>query len=171
MLGFALPGKELAATFARLGVASGIALIEQEGFAGALEAVITNAAEAGITIFQLFEDMRKVQGAVGLEQFEDFVDVLSGVAVLLMLEVYRAGEDPIPGADARALCRSIRKRGRVEPVFVDDPAKLADILATQLQDGDLLVTQGAGNVGAIAKELAGASNPSFSKTSTKVRSM
>ena len=86
--------------------------------------------------------------------YEDFVDVLSGVDVLLMLEVYGAGEDPIPGADARALCRSIRKRGRVEPVFVDDPAKLADILATQLQDGDLLVTQGAGNVGAIAKELA-----------------
>ncbi|MED5388144.1 MAG: UDP-N-acetylmuramate--L-alanine ligase [Pseudomonadota bacterium] len=86
--------------------------------------------------------------------YEDFVEVLSGVDVLLMLEVYGAGEDPIPGADARALCRSIRKRGRVEPVFVDDPAKLAEILATQLQDGDLLVTQGAGNVGAIAKELA-----------------
>ncbi|WP_297767131.1 UDP-N-acetylmuramate--L-alanine ligase [uncultured Alcanivorax sp.] len=86
--------------------------------------------------------------------YEDFVDVLSGVDVLLMLEVYGAGEDPIPGADARALCRSIRKRGRVEPVFVDDPAKLAEILATQLQGGDLLVTQGAGNVGAIAKELA-----------------
>ena len=86
--------------------------------------------------------------------YEDFVEVLSGVDVLLMLEVYGAGEDPIPGADARALCRSIRKRGQVEPVFVDDPAKLATILNTQLRDGDLLVTQGAGNVGAIAKELA-----------------
>ena len=85
--------------------------------------------------------------------YEDFVEVLSGVDVLLMLEVYAAGEDPIPGADARALCRSLRKRG-LEPVFVDDPDKLAGLLASQLQDGDLLVTQGAGNVGAIAKQLA-----------------
>lgn len=86
--------------------------------------------------------------------YEDFVEVLSGVDVLLMLEVYSAGEDPIPGADARALCRSIRNRGQVEPVFIDDPEKLADILQTQLRDGDLFVTQGAGNVGAIAKALA-----------------
>jgi UDP-N-acetylmuramate--alanine ligase len=85
--------------------------------------------------------------------YEDFVEVLSGVDVLLMLEVYAAGEDPVPGADARSLCRSIRQRGQVEPVFVDDPAKLSDILASQLEDGDLLVTQGAGNVGAICRQL------------------
>ena len=99
--------------------------------------------------------------------YEDFVEVLSGVDVLLMLEVYGAGEDPIPGADARALCRSIRKRGQVEPVFVDDPAKLATILNTQLRDGDLLVTQGAGNVGAIAKELAEQEAPSVDKVLLK----
>ncbi|KAF0807970.1 UDP-N-acetylmuramate--L-alanine ligase [Alcanivorax xiamenensis] len=86
--------------------------------------------------------------------YEDFVEVLSRVDVLLMLEVYAAGEEPVPGADARALCRSIRQRGQVEPVFVDDPAKLPDLLENLLRDGDLLVTQGAGNVGTIARDLA-----------------
>lgn len=86
--------------------------------------------------------------------YEDFVEVLSGVDVLLMLEVYAAGEEPIPGADARALCRSIRRRGQVEPLFIDDTEKLETMLQNQLQDGDLLVTQGAGNVGAIARALA-----------------
>lgn len=86
--------------------------------------------------------------------YEDFVDVLSGADVLLMLDVYSAGEEPIPGADARALCRSIRQRGGVDPVFVDDPAKLPELLERLLQDGDLLVMQGAGNVGAIARQLA-----------------
>ncbi|MBZ2189663.1 UDP-N-acetylmuramate--L-alanine ligase [Alcanivorax sp. JB21] len=86
--------------------------------------------------------------------YEDFVETLSGVDVLLMLDVYAAGEDAIPGADARALCRSIRQRGQVEPVFVDDPEKLPALLDKLLQDGDLLVTQGAGNVGSIARQLA-----------------
>ncbi|MFT6555265.1 UDP-N-acetylmuramate--L-alanine ligase [Alloalcanivorax venustensis] len=86
--------------------------------------------------------------------YEDFVDVLGGVDQLLMLEVYSAGEDAIPGADTRALMRSLRQRARVEPVFVDDPAKLPELLANVLQGGDLLVTQGAGNVGAIARDLA-----------------
>ncbi|WP_111657270.1 UDP-N-acetylmuramate--L-alanine ligase [Isoalcanivorax indicus] len=88
--------------------------------------------------------------------YEDFVETLSGVDVLLMLDVYAAGEEPIPGADARALCRSIRQRGQVEPVFVEDPDKLPGILEKLLRDGDLLVTQGAGNVGAIARQLASA---------------
>ncbi|WP_414434056.1 UDP-N-acetylmuramate--L-alanine ligase [Alloalcanivorax venustensis] len=91
--------------------------------------------------------------------YEDFVDVLGGVDQLLMLEVYSAGEDAIPGADTRALMRSLRQRARVEPVFVDDPAKLPELLANVLQDGDLLVTQGAGNVGGIARELAARIEP------------
>ncbi|HEX5676773.1 MAG TPA: UDP-N-acetylmuramate--L-alanine ligase [Alcanivorax sp.] len=86
--------------------------------------------------------------------YEDFVDVLGGVDQLLMLEVYGAGEEAIPGADTRALMRSLRQRARVEPVFVDDPAKLPELLANLLRDGDLLVTQGAGNVGGIARDLA-----------------
>ena len=85
--------------------------------------------------------------------YEDFVDVLSNVDALLMLEVYSAGEDPIPAADSRALCRSLRQRGQVEPVYVDDPAKLSALLAKVLRNGDLLITQGAGNVSAIARQL------------------
>jgi len=86
--------------------------------------------------------------------YEDFVDVLGGVDQLLMLEVYSAGEEAIPGADTRALMRSLRQRAKVEPVFVDDPAKLPELLGNLLCDGDLLVTQGAGNVGGIARDLA-----------------
>lgn len=86
--------------------------------------------------------------------YEDFVEVLCDVDQLLMLEVYAAGETPLPGADARTLLRSIRQRSQADPVFVDDPAKLPALLEGLLEDGDLLVTQGAGNVGAIARDLA-----------------
>ncbi len=85
--------------------------------------------------------------------YEDFVEVLSQVDTLLLLEVYAAGEEPIPGADTRALCRSLRQRGQVEPVYVDDPTKLPVLLEKNLQDGDLFITQGAGNVSAIAAQL------------------
>lgn len=85
--------------------------------------------------------------------YEDFVDVLSDVDVLLMLDVYAASETPIEGADSRALCRSIRTRGQIEPVYVGETTKLASILGTVLQPGDVLLTQGAGSVGALAKQL------------------
>ncbi|MBR9883171.1 MAG: UDP-N-acetylmuramate--L-alanine ligase, partial [Oceanospirillales bacterium] len=85
--------------------------------------------------------------------YEDFVQVLQGVDQLVMLDVYAAGEAPIPGADSRSLCRSIRQRGK-EPVFIEDTAELADALRNLLQPGDLLLTQGAGNVTAISHDLA-----------------
>lgn len=85
--------------------------------------------------------------------YEDFVQVLQGVDQLVMLDVYAAGEAPIPGADSRALCRSIRQRGR-EPVFIEDTAELPGVLRTLLQPGDLLLTQGAGSVTAISHDLA-----------------
>jgi len=86
--------------------------------------------------------------------YEDFANVLSKVDLLLLLEVYPAGEEPIPGADSRSLCRSIRQRGAIDPIFVSSPDELPAILADHLQDGDLVLTQGAGNVGTLAKELA-----------------
>ncbi|WP_087464636.1 UDP-N-acetylmuramate--L-alanine ligase [Oleiphilus messinensis] len=86
--------------------------------------------------------------------YEDFVRVLSQVDVLLLLDVYPAGETPIPGADSRSLCRSIRQRGHIDPIFAEDGADLETILKTVLQDGDLLLTQGAGDINAIAKRLA-----------------
>ncbi len=88
--------------------------------------------------------------------FDDFVDVLSHVDQLLLLEVYPAGEKPIVGADSRSLARSIRLRGVVEPILIDpiDSQNLSTILKNVLQPNDLLLTQGAGNVGAISVELA-----------------
>ena len=87
--------------------------------------------------------------------FDDFVDVLSQVDQLLLLEVYPAGEKPIVGADSRALARSIRLRGEVEPILVDPvDGNLPNVLQKVLQADDLLLTQGAGNVGAISVELA-----------------
>jgi UDP-N-acetylmuramate--alanine ligase len=86
--------------------------------------------------------------------YEDFVEVLSQVDCLLLLDVYAAGENPIPGADGRALCRSIRMRGQVDPIFVSGPEQLAGVLPDVLQDGDLLLTQGAGNIGTLSRDLS-----------------
>ncbi len=84
--------------------------------------------------------------------FDDFVDVLSGVDELLLLDVYAAGEAPIVGADTKALARSIRHRGQVEPTLVDKN-DLASTMKRVLKANDLLITQGAGNVGQICLEL------------------
>lgn len=87
--------------------------------------------------------------------FDDFVDVLSQVDQLLLLEVYAAGEKPIVGADSRSLARSIRLRGDVEPILIDPvEGNLQNAIQKVLQANDLLLTQGAGNVGAISVELA-----------------
>ncbi len=86
--------------------------------------------------------------------FEDFVSILSTVDVLVLLDVYSAGEQPIIGADGRALAFSIRSRGRVDPIFVSDLSELHTLLASILQDQDMLLMQGAGDIGALASELA-----------------
>ncbi|MDH5408696.1 MAG: UDP-N-acetylmuramate--L-alanine ligase [Gammaproteobacteria bacterium] len=86
--------------------------------------------------------------------FEDFAMVLSDVDVLVLLEVYPAGEASIAGADGRSLARAIRTRGQVEPVFVEKIEELPQTLAAVLQDGDVLLTLGAGNIGAMAANLS-----------------
>ncbi len=85
--------------------------------------------------------------------FEDFVNALSKVDVLILLEVYPAGEDAITGADGRALSRAIRIRGQVDPVFVENIDDLAQILVGIIRPNDVLLTMGAGNVGHIATQL------------------
>lgn len=85
--------------------------------------------------------------------FEDFVNVLSTVDVLILLDVYSAGEEPIHGADGRALSSAIRARAQVNPVFVENIEDLAVILLGIVQPGDVLLTMGAGNVGHIAAQL------------------
>jgi len=85
--------------------------------------------------------------------FEDFSQVLSEVDVLIVMEVYPAGESKIAGADAKSLCRAIRLRGQVEPIFVEDKAALFNVLPGVINNGDLLLTLGAGDIGRIAHEL------------------
>jgi UDP-N-acetylmuramate--alanine ligase len=87
------------------------------------------------------------------EQFEDFVQVLSKVDLLIVSEVYAAGEEQIQGASGRDLCRAIRVRGQVDPVFVDPLEELPELLRGLLQDGDIVLTVGAGSIGSIAAEL------------------
>jgi UDP-N-acetylmuramate--alanine ligase len=84
---------------------------------------------------------------------DDFGRVLGSSDVLLVTEVYAAGEAPIAGADGRAICRAVRSRGQVEPVFVERVEDLAQSLRGLLRDGDLVLTLGAGNIGAVANEL------------------
>ena len=86
--------------------------------------------------------------------YDDFANVLTQVDTLLMLEVYPAGEAPIPGADSRSLCRTIRGRGKIDPILVPDPARVAEMLAPVLTGNDLILVQGAGNIGKIARSLA-----------------
>ncbi len=88
------------------------------------------------------------------ELFEDFVLQLSEPDLLLLTEVYAAGEEPVAGADSRSLCKAIRARGQVTPVFVESPDELAELLPGLLQEGDILLTLGAGNIGRSAAELA-----------------
>ncbi|WP_439287911.1 UDP-N-acetylmuramate--L-alanine ligase [Lonepinella sp. BR2904] len=85
--------------------------------------------------------------------FDDFVQVLSQVDVLVLLDVYAAGEQPIAGADSRSLARSIRNLGKVDPIFVADHSQLPEIMDQILQDGDLILAQGAGNVSKLSRNL------------------
>ncbi|WP_247664798.1 UDP-N-acetylmuramate--L-alanine ligase [Pseudoalteromonas sp. MMG010] len=85
--------------------------------------------------------------------YEDFVKVLAEVDQLLLLDVYSAGEEPIVGADSKSLCRSLRQRGK-EPLHIATNSELAGVLASHLQDNDLVLTQGAGNIGQLVKKLA-----------------
>jgi UDP-N-acetylmuramate--alanine ligase len=85
--------------------------------------------------------------------FDDFVTVLSAVDVLILLDVYSAGEEAIPGADGRALSGSIRRFGQLDPIFVPDKQELSGVLNTVLNNGDILVFQGAGDVGRLAAQM------------------
>ncbi len=89
------------------------------------------------------------------EQFDDFVQVLSGVDRLVLCEVYPAGEAPIPGADGRALSRAIRARAQVDPVFCQQLDEVPAVLGHLLEDGDLVLLSGAGDIGGLAARLPG----------------
>ena len=84
---------------------------------------------------------------------DDFATVLSGADVTIVLDVFAAGEAPIAAADGRAITRAVRSRGAVEPVFVESLADLLPVLVGLIEDGDLVLTMGAGDIGAYAAGL------------------
>ena len=85
--------------------------------------------------------------------FEDFVGLLNGVDVLALAEVYAAGEAPIVAADGRALARALRVAGKIEPVFVEDIADMPQAILDIARDGDVVITMGAGSIGAVPGKL------------------
>ena len=87
---------------------------------------------------------------------DDFANVLADVDVLVLTDVYPAGEAPIANADGRALARAVRARGKADPIFVEHPRDLSHALPALLADGDLLLLMGAGDIGAAANEIAAA---------------
>lgn len=90
--------------------------------------------------------------------FEDFVDVLSRVDQLILLSVYSAGEASIVGADSKSLARSIRNRGGVDPIYVESIQDVPAVLSNVINAGDIVITQGAGNVSSLAQALAKAND-------------
>jgi UDP-N-acetylmuramate--alanine ligase len=82
--------------------------------------------------------------------FEDFVGVLGHADAILLAEVYAAGESPIVAADGRALARALRVAGKVEPIFVEDISHMPAAIADNALDGDVVITMGAGSIGAVA---------------------
>jgi UDP-N-acetylmuramate--alanine ligase len=89
------------------------------------------------------------------ELLDDFAEVLATADCLFVAEVYAAGEEPIVGADGRSICRAIRTRGRVEPVFVPELDQLPELLNGVVRDQDVVMTLGAGDIGALAAGLPG----------------
>lgn len=85
--------------------------------------------------------------------FEDFTRVLSDADVLMLLDLYPAGETPIAGADSRSLCRAIRLRGQVEPIFIEDKTEVNNVVRSVVHEDDVLLVLGAGDVASVAAGL------------------
>jgi len=85
--------------------------------------------------------------------FEDFVKVLGQADVVLLAEVYAAGETPIVAADGRSLARAVRVAGKVEPLFVDDIARMSEAILETARDGDVVMCMGAGSIGGVPARL------------------
>jgi UDP-N-acetylmuramate--alanine ligase len=115
-----------------------------------LEATMTAAREGWpdsriVTVFQPHRYSRT------RDLFDDFSQVLAAADVVVLTDIYAAGEEALDGIDSRALCQSIRARGRVNPVLISDVHDLSGELPSMLEDGDLVLLLGAGNIGLIAQ--------------------
>lgn len=136
----------------QIGTAS-VAVIDDYGHHPSELRVTIKAVRAGWPTRRLLVAFQPHRYSRTRDLFEDFVEVLNTTDALVVLEVYPAGEDPIPGADGRALCGAIRRRGKVDPVFVPDPLTLIDVLGDIAQTGDILLLLGAGSIGRVAEGL------------------
>ncbi len=85
--------------------------------------------------------------------FEDFTEILSQTDRLIVFDVYPAGEEPIPGSDGRSLCRAIRLRGKVDPIFLENKETIFEVLPDVVKENDLLLTLGAGDIGSLSARL------------------
>jgi UDP-N-acetylmuramate--alanine ligase len=117
-----------------------------------LEATISAAREGwpGRRLVVVFQPHRFSRTR---DLFDDFSRVLSGADLLLLTDIYPAGEQPIDGIDSRALCQSIRVRGKVDPVLVPGVEEVLASLADLLEDGDLLLIMGAGSIEQVAQQM------------------
>jgi UDP-N-acetylmuramate--alanine ligase len=113
-------------------------------------------AYAGRRIVLVFQPHRYTRTR---DLMDDFARVLATADTLLVTEVYAAGEAPIDGADGRAICRAVRSRGKVEPVFVPTVEEIATELAGLVRPGDVIAMMGAGSISAAAHDLAARLKP------------
>ncbi len=131
-----------------------VLLIDDYGHHPSEVAVTIQAARAGWSDHRLVMIFQPHRYSRTRDLYDDFTNVLEQVDVLILLDVYPAGELPIAGADGRSLCRTIRTRGKIEPIFVSDIQALPSALAAVIKPNDLVLTQGAGDIGKLAKQLA-----------------
>ena len=141
---------------AKLPLATGgdVVLVDDYGHHPKELAAVFEAARGGWADKRLVVAFQPHRYSRTRDLFDEFAAVLSTVDALVLTEVYPAGEAPIAGADAKSLARSIRTRGRVDPVVVGSAGELADALVGVLRDGDLLLMMGAGDIGAAAQQIA-----------------
>jgi len=131
------------------------ALIDDYGHHPAEMAATLDAARAafpGRRIVLAFQPHRYTRTR---DLFEDFVGVLGTADALVLTDVYPAGEPPIVAADGRALARALRVAGKIEPVFVEEVSDVAEAIRAVARDGDLVLTMGAGSIGAVPAQLTG----------------
>jgi UDP-N-acetylmuramate--alanine ligase len=131
----------------------GLVLVDDYGHHPRELAATLEAARAGWPGCRLVLVFQPHRYSRTQEHLDDFAQVLSTADVLVLCEVYPAGEQPIPGADGRALARAIRSRGDLEPVFAQDLGEVPKLLEHLTSDGDLVLLMGAGDIGGLAARL------------------
>lgn len=153
LAGFQGVGRRFVVSQLRDGAGRDLVLVDDYGHHPRELAATLEAARAGWPDRRLVLVFQPHRYSRTQEQFDDFVRVLSTPDVLVLCEVYPAGEPPIAGADGRSLSRAIRARGELEPIFAQELAEVPRLLGIGLQDGDLVVLMGAGDIGGLATRL------------------